>query len=202
MKIFCIGRNYADHAKELKNDLPTEPLVFMKPPTALLRENKPFFLPDFTKDCHYEGEIVLRIAKNGKAIDPKFAHKYIDAIAFGIDWTARDVQDKLKSKGHPWEIAKGFDSSATISEFIPIGDFDLKNLKFQLKKNGEVVQNGNTADLIFDFETVICYVSQFFTLVKGDYIYTGTPAGVGPAKIGDRFEGFIEGKLMLVCAVK
>ena len=203
MKIFCIGRNYAEHAKELRNDLPTEPLVFMKPPTALLRENKPFYLPDFTKDCHYEGEIILRVAKNGRKIEPRFASKYIDAIGFGIDWTARDVQDKLKSKGHPWEIAKGFDSSAVVSEeFLPASDFDLKNLHFQLKKNGEVVQNGCTADLIFPFEELICYLSQFFTLLKGDYIFTGTPAGVGPAKVGDVFEGFIEGRHMVTCAVK
>jgi 2-keto-4-pentenoate hydratase/2-oxohepta-3-ene-1,7-dioic acid hydratase in catechol pathway len=202
MKIFCIGRNYADHARELKNDLPTEPLVFMKPPTALLRENKPFFIPEFTKNCHYEGEIVLRIAKNGRHIEPKFAHKYIDAIAFGIDWTARDVQDRLKAKGQPWELAKAFDHSATLSEFMPSADLDLKNLKFQLKKNGEIVQDGNTKDVIFDFETIICYISKFFTLVKGDYIFTGTPAGVGPANPGDVLEGYIEGKKMLRCEVK
>ncbi len=203
MKIFCIGRNYADHARELRNDLPTEPLVFMKPPTAFLGKNKPFALPKFSKDCHYEGELILKIGKKGKNIKPKIAADHIAAIGFGIDWTARDWQDKLKSKGQPWEIAKGFDGSAVVSEeFLPAAGFDWKNIRFELKKNGETVQRGCTADLIFPFEEVVCYLSRFFTLQKGDIIFTGTPAGVGAARKGDVFEGFIEGKQMLACAVK
>lgn len=202
MKIFCIGRNYLEHARELANTVPTEPLVFMKPPTALLLKNRPFKLPKFTKDCHFEGEIVLRVAKKGKAVKTKNAAEFINGIAFGIDWTARDIQDKLKKQGHPWEIAKGFDGSAVVSEFIPLDGLDLKNLHFQLRKNGEPVQNGCTADLIFPFESLIMHLSKYFTLQKGDIIFTGTPAGVGPAKIGDLCEGFIEGKQLLSCLVK
>lgn len=204
MKIFCIGRNYADHAKELNNPVPVgEPLVFMKPPTALVVNNKPFFYPDFTKDLHHEGEIVLRICKNGRSVQPEFASRYFDAVAFGIDFTARDVQDKLKQKGHPWEIAKGFDRSAPISKWLPLEDLaDRQHIDFQLKKNGEVVQHGNTRDLIFSFETVICHISKYFTLHKGDMIFTGTPAGVGAVQIGDILEGFIEGKHLLTCAIR
>jgi 2-keto-4-pentenoate hydratase/2-oxohepta-3-ene-1,7-dioic acid hydratase in catechol pathway len=203
MKIFCIGRNYVDHAKELNNPVPSEPLVFMKPNTALLLADRPFYYPDFTQDLHYEGEIVLRICKNGRSVQPEFADRYIDAVAFGIDFTARDLQDKLKAKGQPWEIAKGFDRSAPLSQFIPIEK--LKNpqdIHFQLKKNGTVVQDGHTSDLIFPFETLIVHLSRYFTLQKGDYIFTGTPAGVGPVQIGDVLEGFIEGEKMLNCAIK
>lgn len=204
MKIFCIGRNYADHAKELNNPVPVgEPLVFMKPPTALVVNNKPFFYPDFTKDLHHEGEIVLRICKNGRSVQPEFARRYFDAVAFGIDFTARDLQEKLKQKGHPWEIAKGFDRSAPISKWLPLEDLaDRQHIDFQLKKNGEVVQHGNTRDLIFSFETVICHISKYFTLHKGDMIFTGTPAGVGAVQIGDVLEGFIEGKHLLTCAIR
>ena len=203
MKIFCIGRNYVDHAKELNNPEPSEPLVFMKPSTALLVNNKPFYYPDFTQDLHYEGEIVLRIAKNGRSVQPEFASRYYDAVAFGIDFTARDVQDKLKSKGHPWEIAKGFDRSAPISRFVPLEELkDLKDIHFQLKKNGVVVQDGHTRDLIFTFDTLICHISKYFMLQKGDYVFTGTPAGVGPVQIGDVLEGSIEGVEMLRCAIK
>ena len=203
MKIFCIGRNYVDHAKELNNPVPSEPLVFMKPSTALLVNNKPFYYPDFTQDLQYEGEIVLRIAKNGRSVQPEFASRYYDAVAFGIDFTARDVQDKLKSKGHPWEIAKGFDRSAPISRFVPLEELkDLKDIHFQLKKNGVVVQDGHTRDLIFTFDTLICHISKYFMLQKGDYVFTGTPAGVGPVQIGDVLEGSIEGVEMLRCAIK
>ncbi len=203
MKIFCIGRNYVDHAKELNNPLPSEPLVFMKPPTALVVNNKPFFYPDFTSDLHYEGEIVLRIAKNGRSVQPQFASRYYDAVAFGIDFTARDVQDKLKAKGHPWEIAKAFDRSAPVSPFVPLAELaDPSAIRFQLKKNGQVVQDGNTKDLIFSFDTLIVHLSKYFTLQKGDYVFTGTPAGVGPVQIGDVLEGFIEDKHLLTCAVK
>ncbi len=203
MKIFCIGRNYVEHAKELNNPVPAEPLIFMKPPTALVVSNKPFYYPDFTKDLHYEGEIVLRVCKNGRSVQPEFAHRYYDAVAFGIDFTARDLQDQLKKKGHPWEIAKGFDRSAPLSSFIRLEDLEnAQDIHFQMKKNGEVVQDGHTRDLIFQFDTLICHISKYFTLFKGDYIFTGTPAGVGPVQIGDVLEGFIEGKEMIQCAIK
>lgn len=203
MKIFCIGRNYVDHAKELSNPVPAEPLIFMKPPTALVVNNKPFFYPDFTRDLHYEGEIVLRICKNGRSVQPEFAHRYYDAVAFGIDFTARDLQDKLKQKGHPWEIAKGFDYSAPVSQWVPLEQLSNPgNISFQLKKNGSVVQDGHTLDLIFSFDTLIVHISQYFTLQRGDMIFTGTPAGVGPVQTGDVLEGWLDGKLLLTCAVK
>lgn len=204
MKIFCIGRNYADHAKELNNPVPTtDPVVFMKPPTALLLNNRHFYYPDFTQNLHHEGEIVLRVCKNGRSIQPEFAHRYYDAVAFGIDFTARDLQDKLKQKGQPWEIAKGFDRSAPLSTFIPLDTMpDIRNVHFQLKKNGQVVQDGHTGDMIFGFDTIICYLSRYFTIQKGDYIFTGTPAGVGPVVKGDLLEGFVEGKQMLSCLIK
>ncbi|MCS7036841.1 MAG: fumarylacetoacetate hydrolase family protein [Saprospiraceae bacterium] len=203
MKIFCIGRNYADHAKELNNPVPTEPLIFMKPPTALVVNNKPFYYPDFTQDLHYEGEIVLRVCKNGRSVQPEFAHRYYDAVAFGIDFTARDVQERLKQKGQPWEIAKAFDHSAPIGPWVPLEELpNPKDIHFQLKKNGQVVQDGHTRDLIFSFETLIVYISRYFTLQKSDLIFTGTPAGVGPVQIGDVLEGFIEGRPMLTCAIK
>lgn len=202
MKIICVGRNYFDHVKELDNPVPNEPLVFMKPSTALLINNDPMYIPDFTDDLHYEGEIVLHICKNGRHVQPYFVKGYYDKIALGIDFTARDVQKKCKDKGHPWEIAKAFDKSAGLSKFISVDGLDMKNLKFQTKLNGEIVQDGNTKDLIFDFEYIICYVSQFFKLHVGDLIYTGTPAGVGSVKIGDTLEGSIEGKEMLNCLIK
>ena len=202
MKIFCIGRNYLEHAKELNNAVPTKPLIFMKPPTALLLDNKPFYYPEFTKNLHHEIEVVLKISKNGKAIQPEFAHRYYDKIGLGIDFTARDVQDELKAKGQPWEIAKGFDNSAVLSDFVDLKDFDATNISFQLHKNGEIVQKGTTKDLIFSFDTVVSYISQFFTLQQGDLIYTGTPEGVGAVKIGDKLEGFLEGKSMFICDIK
>jgi acylpyruvate hydrolase len=203
MKIFCIGRNYIDHAKELNNPVPSEPLVFMKPNTALLLNNRHFFYPDYTKDLHYEGEIVLRLCKNGRSVQPEFAHKYFDAVTFGIDFTARDLQDKLKKNGHPWEIAKGFDRSAPLGKWIPLEELENKNdIAFQMKKNGEVVQDGHTRDLIFSFETLVVHLSKYFTLQKGDMVFTGTPAGVGPVQIGDVLEGFIEGKAILGCAIR
>jgi acylpyruvate hydrolase len=203
MKIFCIGRNYAEHAKELNNPVPTSPVIFMKPPTALLLNNRPFYYPDFTKNLHYEGEIVLRICKNGRSVQPEFASRYYDAIGFGIDFTARDLQDRLKEKGQPWELAKAFDRSAPISKFIPLEEVkNLQNIHFQTKKNGVVVQDGHTSDMIFTFDAIICAISQYFTLQKGDYIFTGTPAGVGPVLPGDVLEGFLEDALMLRCEIK
>lgn len=202
MKIICIGRNYIDHAKELNNPVPKSPLVFMKPPSALLTDNKAFYHPDFSADIHYELEVVLRIKKNGKAIQPPFASSYYDQIGLGIDFTARDLQDQCKEKGHPWEIAKAFDHSAVISPFVDVDKYDRSAIKFQLHKNGVVVQDGNTADLIFDFDFLISYVSKYFTLQQGDYIFTGTPAGVGPIVIGDTLEGYLEGQKMLECKIK
>jgi acylpyruvate hydrolase len=202
MKIFCIGRNYLEHAKELNNAVPTKPVVFMKPPTALLLDGKPLYYPDFTKNLHYELEIVLKISKNGKAIQPEFAHRYYDKIALGIDFTARDVQDEMKAKSLPWELAKAFDNSAVLSDFVALDSFDKNNIRFNLNKNGETVQNGTTADLIFSFDTLIAFVSQYFTLQQGDLIYTGTPAGVGPVVVGDKLEGFLEGKSLLICEIK
>jgi len=209
MKIFCIGRNYADHAKEMNNTVPKKPMIFMKPMSAVLINNKPLYYPEFTKNLHYEAEIVLKITKNGKHVEEKFAHKYYDQIAFGIDFTARDVQKECKEKGHPWEIAKGFDGSGGLSEFISLDQVDKNAIKFHLKKNGEIVQQGNTKDLIFSFDRLISYISTIFKVQTGDIIYTGTPAGVGPVQIGDTLEGFIETNLpdktfvkMIKCDIK
>jgi acylpyruvate hydrolase len=203
MKIFCIGRNYVDHAKELGNDVPSEPLVFMKPPTALLINNKPFYYPDFSKDIHYECEIVVKIGKNGKNIQPQFAKNYIKEISLGIDYTARDLQTKLKEKGHPWEIAKGFNGSAVIGDFIPVEQFeDVNNIHFHLIKNGEKVQIGNTKDMLFNIEKIITHISKYFLIHQGDYIYTGTPAGVGPIQIGDLLEGYIQTDKIFQCRIK
>ncbi len=203
MKIFCIGRNYVEHAKELNNAVPTEPIIFMKPVTALLKEGKPFYHPDFSKNVHHEAEIVLKINRNGKHIEPQFAHKYYDEIAIGIDFTARDIQDRCKAKGQPWEIAKAFDNAAPLGDFIPLNTVkDPTAIEFHLTKNGETVQVGTTKDLIFSFDFLISYLSKFFTLSTGDLIYTGTPAGVGAVAIGDVLEGFIEGKKLLHCEVK
>jgi acylpyruvate hydrolase len=202
MKIICIGRNYAEHAKELNNDVPTSPVVFMKPQTALLQDNKPFYYPAFTQNLHHEIEVVLRISKNAKHIEEKFAHKYYDQIGIGIDFTARDLQDQLKKKGQPWELAKAFDHSAVMSKFVPLEGRDKSNIQFHLTKNGQTVQTGTTADLIFSFDFLVSYLSQFFLLKTGDLIYTGTPAGVGAVQIGDVLEGFLEGESMFSCEIK
>ena len=206
MKIICIGRNYRDHARELNNPVPSKPLVFMKPPSALLVNKKPFYYPEFSNDIHYELEVVLKICKNGKHVQPEFASGYYKEIALGIDFTARDLQSRCKEKGHPWEIAKGFDGSAVLSEFIPLTQVGDNGIRFSLKKNGKVVQQGNTNDLIFDFDYLIVYLSQYFKLQMGDLIYTGTPAGVGPVQIGDALEGNFSGlegqEPLLYCEVK
>ena len=202
MKIFCIGRNYAKHAKELGNDLPTEPIVFCKPPTALLNDGKPFYHPNFSENIHHEIELVLRVCKNGKAIDPKFAHKYYNQITVGIDFTARDWQNKLKDKGQPWEIAKAFDGSAPVGSFIPLSEIeDMANIEFSMTKNEQVVQHGFTRDLIFSFDELVSYISRFFTIQPGDLIFTGTPEGVSQVKIGDNLEGFIGNRKLLSCKV-
>lgn len=203
MKIFCIGRNYIDHAKELNNPVPKAPLVFMKPVTAILKQGKPFYLPEFSNEIHYEAELVLRICKNGKHVHHDYTKSYIGEIGLGIDFTARDVQARLKEKGHPWEIAKAFDHSAVIGDFQSVDNFpDLGNISFELKKNGEIVQKGNSADLIFPFERLISHISEYFTVNVADLLFTGTPAGVGPIKIGDHLEGYLESKKVLDCLVK
>lgn len=209
MKIICIGRNYADHAKELNNPIPKEPLVFMKPSSALLVNNKPLYYPEFTKNLHYEAEIVLKIDRNGKHVEEAFASKYYSKVAFGLDFTARDIQAKCKEKGHPWEKAKGFDGSAGISDFIPIEDvMGSDGIEFYLTKNDQEVQRGFTKDLLFSFDRLIAEVSRYFKLHQGDLLYTGTPAGVGPVEIGDKLEGFIVQQAdqkplqMLSCSIK
>lgn len=203
MKIICIGRNYSEHAKELNNPVPTEPVFFMKPESAQLRNNQPFFYPDFSKDIHYEAELVLHINKVGRNIQEKFAHTYYDGIGVGIDFTARDLQQKAKEKGLPWEMAKSFDFSAPVSSFLPKESFaNLNDIRFGLYKNGDIVQDGNSRDMIFSFDAIIAYVSRFVTLKQGDYIFTGTPAGVGPVVIGDTLEGFIGEEKMLLCRIK
>lgn len=203
MKILCIGRNYAEHIAELQNEVPDEPVIFLKPDTALLKNNDSFYYPDFTQDIHHEVEVILRISKEGKNIHPKFAANYFDAIGLGIDFTARDLQTKAKTKGLPWDLAKGFNGSAPISDFSPITDYpDLNNINFSLRVNNEVKQQGNTRFMLHDFEAIIAYISRFVLLKKGDIIFTGTPKGVGPIKIGDRLEGFLEDKKVLNFEIK
>jgi 2-keto-4-pentenoate hydratase/2-oxohepta-3-ene-1,7-dioic acid hydratase in catechol pathway len=202
MKIIAIGRNYAEHIKELQNERPDEPVVFLKPDTALLRDNAPFYYPDFSKDIHHEVEILLKISKEGKNIDPAFAHKYYDEIGIGIDFTARDLQQKCKTKGLPWEIAKAFNGSAPVSAFVPKTGYNLSDLDFSLRINGEIRQQGNTKLMLFNFDTIIAYVSRFFTLKTGDIVFTGTPQGVGPVQVGDRLEAFIQDQPMLSFEVK
>ena len=193
MKIFCVGRNYSEHAKELNNAIPEAPVIFMKPPTALLK-GKDFYMPEFSKDMHFECELVYRVCKNGKHIAAQFASKYVDAVAVGIDFTARDVQSNQKTKGLPWEIAKAFDNSAVVSEFTPISAIaDPASINFSMEKNGTTVQTGYSADMLYSIDTIIEYLSKFFTLQQGDLIYTGTPAGVGPVAIGDMLTGYLEG---------
>lgn len=192
MKIICIGRNYADHAKELGNQVPSEPVIFMKPDSAILAKGNAFFIPDFSDDVHYEAELVVRIDRLGKNIEERFAHRYFSEIALGIDFTARDLQQKLKDKGLPWEKAKSFDGAAFLGKFFDKKDFaDLTDLNFQLRKNGEIVQRGNTKDMLFSIDRLIAEVSKYFTIKIGDLIYTGTPAGVGPVVAGDELELFL-----------
>lgn len=189
MKIFCIGRNYSEHAKELNNALPEAPVVFMKPPTALLKGNE-FYLPEFSSDMHYECELVYRIGKNGKHIAAAFANKYIDAVTVGIDFTARDLQSEQKKKGLPWEIAKAFDNSAVTGHFTPLNNSD-EPLQFSMQKNGTTVQSGISTDMLYSVPLIIEYISKFFTLQQGDLLFTGTPAGVGAVAIGDKLTGFL-----------
>ena len=203
MKIICIGRNYLDHARELKNAVPETPVFFMKPDSALVIKNRPFFYPDFSENVHHELEIVIKINRLGRSIAKNYAHRYYSEIGLGVDFTARDLQSEAKKKGLPWEIAKGFDYSAPVSKFIPLKNFDdVQNISFRLDLNGETVQSGSTKDMIFTVNELISYVSQFMTLKTGDLLFTGTPAGVGPVKINDRLEGYIGDDKLLDFLVK
>ena len=202
MKIICVGRNYNDHINELNNQKPTEPVIFMKPDTSVLLKSFPFVIPEFSNDVHHEVEVLVKINKVGKYIQPKFAHKYYNQIGLGIDFTARDVQAKLKAKGLPWEIAKGFDGATVLGEFVSKEQFaDVQNLSFQLTKNGTVVQSGHTKDMLWTIDELIAYVSQYFTLKIGDIIFTGTPAGVAKVNPDDELEGFLEDKKMFAIKV-
>ena len=203
MKIICIGRNYHDHISELKNKITNEPLFFLKPDTAIQPKGHPFFIPDFSNNIHYEIELVIKVSKNGKNINEQFSHKYYEEIGLGIDFTARDIQNQCKELGHPWEKAKGFDGSAQIShKFINKNDLDLNNTCFRLEKNQQIVQNGNSKDMIYSFDYIISYVSKFYTLRAGDLIYTGTPAGVDRVEIGDKLIGYLEEEKILSVNIK
>ena len=200
MKIIAVGMNYMAHCQELhaNEKLPEVPVLFMKPDSALLKDSKPFFIPDFSKQIHYETELVVRICRLGKNIAPRFAHRYYDAVTVGIDFTARDLQNKLRSEGKPWEISKGFDNSAVIGDFVPVSRFkDVQNLNFHLTIDGNKVQEGNTGDMLFKIDDLIAYISQFYTLKIGDLLYTGTPVGVGPVSINQHLEGYLEGEKLL-----
>ena len=203
MKIICIGRNYTEHIRELRNEVPSSPVFFLKPDTALLIRNRPFYYPSFSKNIHYEVELILKIGKVGKNIQPQFANSYIDEIGIGLDLTARDLQDAAKQKGLPWTLAKGFDFSAPVGKFLPVSKFpELNNIDFRLDKNGVTVQKGNSGLMIYDFSSIIHHISQFMTLRTGDLIFTGTPAGVGPIEIGDRLEAYIGSEKLLYCLIR
>ncbi|ETN96992.1 fumarylacetoacetate hydrolase family protein [Zhouia amylolytica] len=203
MKIICVGRNYTEHIEELANEKPDNPVVFIKPDTSILNKEQGFYIPDFSEEVHHEVELLVRINKVGKHIDPKFAHKYYDQISLGIDFTARDLQAKLKEKGLPWEKAKAFDGSALIGEWIDKNEFeDIDKVDFNLIKNSEVVQKGNTAHMLWKIDELISYVSKYFTLKTGDVVFTGTPSGVGKVTKGDYLEGYLEGKKLFTLNIK
>ena len=203
MKIICIGRNYADHAKELGNDIPDEPVIFMKPKSALLQSHTPFYYPEFSNELHYECELVLRVCKNGKYIQERHASNYYNGITVGIDFTARDIQDELKKKGLPWEKAKAFDNSAAVGKFIDVTPaMNRKNINFTFYKNKELVQTGNSGNMIFSIDSIIAHISNYFSLNIGDLIFTGTPAGVGECVVGDMLEAFLEKENLLTVEVK
>jgi len=203
MKIFCIGRNYVDHIEELKNEKPSEPVIFIKPDTAMLRRNRPFYIPSFSNNLHHEVELVLKIEKVGKNISPKFASRFYSSVGIGIDFTARDLQDKLKGKGLPWEKAKAFDYSAAFSDtFLPLSDFDKDKIPFRLDINGETRQIGNSSQMIFPFDELVVHISHYFSLKTGDLIYTGTPSGVGAVKIGDRLQAYIGDRKLMDFLIK
>jgi 2-keto-4-pentenoate hydratase/2-oxohepta-3-ene-1,7-dioic acid hydratase in catechol pathway len=202
MTIFCIGRNYSDHAKELNNPVPLEPVVFLKPTTALLQDNKPFYYPNFTNDLHHELELVFKVGKKGKSIQQSNALNFISHVSVGIDFTARDIQQKCKDKGLPWEISKAFDHSAVIGEWIPVDELNLSDLSFSLLKNNTQVQQGNSNQMLFSIQKIIEYITVYFKINKGDLIYTGTPSGVSAVKIGDKLEGFIQERRLFSCEIK
>ena len=203
MKLICIGRNYTEHIKELNNEKPTDPVIFIKPDTAILLKKQPFFIPDFSDDVHHEVEVLVKINKVGKHIAKKFAHKYYDEISVGIDFTARDLQSQLKAKGLPWEKAKSFDGAAVIGEWMPKSTFkDVNDLNFSLKKNAEIVQNGQTSHMLYKIDEIIEYVSKYFTLKIGDIIFTGTPAGVSKVNPNDQLEGYLEQHQLFSIKVK
>ena len=203
MKIFAIGQNYSEHNKELNSTNPTEPVVFMKPDTAVLKNNKAFYIPEFSQELHYETELILKFNRLGKNIDPKFSDRYYAEIGLGVDFTARDLQRKLKAEGKPWEVCKSFDSSAVIGNFLPVSELgDIQNIQFRLDINGITVQQGSSSDMIFPVNELIAYISRFFTIKIGDILFTGTPAGVGKVAIGDRLEGYIFDKKMFDFAIK
>ena len=203
MKIFAIGQNYVEHNKELNSKNPTEPVVFMKPDSALLKNNKPFFIPDFTQELHYETELIIKFNRLGKNIDPKFSQRYFAEIGLGVDFTARDLQRKLKAEGKPWEISKAFDNSAVIGQFLPVNELsDIQKIQFRLDINGKTVQQGTSSEMIFPISELIAYVSRFFTIKIGDILFTGTPVGVGKVFIGDRLEGYIFDKKMFDFEIK
>ena len=203
MKIICIGRNYSEHARELNSPIPNEPVFFMKPDSSLLLGDKPFFLPEFSREIHHEVELIVKINRIGKHIEKQYANRYYNEITAGIDFTARDLQKKCREEGNPWEISKSFDGSALLGKFLSLSLFkDTKNISFHLKMNDKIVQQGTTADMLFDIDTIISYISQFVTLKIGDIIYTGTPKGVGPVKVNDHLEGFIEDRKVFDCEVK
>jgi len=203
MKIFAIGQNYVEHNKELNSKNPIEPVVFMKPDTALLKNNKPFFIPDFTEELHYETELIVKFNRLGKNIDNVFSPRYYAEIGLGVDFTARDLQRKLKAEGKPWEISKAFDNSAVIGNFLPVTEFDdIQNIRFRMDLNGKTVQNGNSSEMIFPINELVAYVSRFFTIKIGDILFTGTPVGVGKVAIGDRLEGYIFDKKMFDFYIK
>jgi 2-keto-4-pentenoate hydratase/2-oxohepta-3-ene-1,7-dioic acid hydratase in catechol pathway len=203
MKIFCVGRNYSGHIRELKNETPSDPVIFLKPDTAILKNNAPLYYPEFSKQIDYEAELVFRIGKEGKNISEKFAMNYIDGIGIGIDFTARDLQQKAKSKGLPWTLAKGFNGAAPVSEIFPLTKFqNIRNINFSLKKNGADVQKGNSSQMIFPIEKIISYISGFILIKKGDLVFTGTPEGTGSIQRGDKLEGYIENEKLLEVEIK
>lgn len=203
MKLICIGRNYTEHIEELKNERPSDPVIFLKPDTSILLKKQPFFIPDFSEDVHHEVEVLVKIKKVGKHIEEKFAHTYYDEIGLGIDFTARDLQSKLKEKGLPWEKAKAFDGAALIGDFIPKEAVaDINNINFHLENNGKVVQQGNTSFMLWKIDALIEYISKYFTLKIGDIIFTGTPAGVSKVNPNDQLEGYLENKKVFSVKIK
>jgi 2-keto-4-pentenoate hydratase/2-oxohepta-3-ene-1,7-dioic acid hydratase in catechol pathway len=202
MKIICVGMNYANHATELGDDLPQNPVLFMKPDSAILKNNKPFYLPDFSERIDYEVELIVHISRLGKNIMEKYAHRYYDAVGVGFDFTARDLQKNVRASGMPWEITKGFDGSAVVSEFVSLEQFEKRDFDIRLDINGKTAQKANTRDMLFSIDQIIAYASQYFTLKIGDILFTGTPPGIGPLHINDNLQGYLNGRCMIDMLVK